>query len=91
MRIASNREYLEENFYPQYGRLFEDKVLDTIRHIADNPQIGREAFPEIARPEIRKILCDHYQYWIYYRLKRRTVEILSVRHTLMRIDSPRQL
>ena len=90
-RIASNREYLESNFYPEYGRWFEDKVLQTIRRLPDNPEIGREAFPEIERPEIRKILCDHYNYWIYYRLKKHVIEILSVRHTLMNIRSPRSL
>ena len=90
-RIASDREYLENNFYPEYGRWFEDKVLQTIRRLPDNPEMGREAFPEIGRPEIRKILCDHYSYWIYYRLKKHVIEILSVRHCLMRIDTPRQL
>ena len=90
-RITSNREYLESNFYPEYGRAFEDKVLQTIRRLPDNPEIGREAFPEIERPEIRKILCDHYSYWIYYRVKKHAIEILSVRHSLMRINTPRQL
>ena len=90
-RIASNREYLECNFYLEYGRWFEDKVLETIRRLPENPQLGCEAFPEVNRPEIRKILCDHYTYWIYYRVKKTTIEILSVRHCLMRIDSPRKL
>ena len=90
-RIASNREYLENNFYPEYGRWFEDKVLQTIRRLPDNPEMGREAFPEIGRPEIRKILCDHYNYWIYYRVQKRVIEILSVRHTLMNIRTPKQL
>ncbi len=90
-RIASNREYLEANFYPEFGRRFEDKVLQTFRRISDNPEIGREAFPSLKRPEILKILCDSYNYWIYYRLNKRTVEILSVRHCLMKIESPQQL
>ena len=90
-RIASSREYLESTFYPEYGRWFEDKVLQTIRRLPDNPEMGREAFSEIGRPEIRKILCDHYHYWIYYRVKKHVIEILSVRHCLMRIDTPRQL
>ena len=79
-RIASNREYLEGNFYPEYGRWFEDKVVQTIRRLSDNPEMGREAFPEIERPEIRKILCDHYSYWIYYRLHLpRTFNLPSLR------------
>ena len=90
-RIASNREYLEDNFYPEYGRRFEDKIVESIKRLPDNPELGREAFPEINRPEIRKLLCDHYSYWIYYRIKRTAIEILSVRHGLMRIDTPRSL
>ena len=90
-RIASNRKYLEDNFYLETGRRFEDNVLETIRQLPANPQLGREAFPELDRPEIRKILCDHYNYWIYYRAQKRVIEILSVRHTLMNIRSPKQL
>ena len=26
-RIASNRQHLENKFYPEYGRWFEDKVV----------------------------------------------------------------
>ena len=90
-RITANREYLETSFYPDYGRLFEDKVLETIRQLSDNPRLGRVAFPELDRPELRKILCRHYSYWIYYRTQKSAIEILSVRHCLMRIDTPRQL
>ena len=90
-RIASNRKYLEDNFYLETGRRFEDNVLETIRQLPANPQLGREAFPELDRPEIRKILCDHYNYWIYYRVQKRVIEMLSVRHTLMNIRTPKQL
>ena len=90
-RIASNRKYLEDNFYLETGRRFEDNVLETIRQLPANPQLGREAFPELDRPEIRKILCDHYNYWIYYRVQKRVIEILSARHTLMNIRTPKQL
>ena len=90
-RIASNRKYLEDNFYLETGRRFEDNVLETIRQLPANPQLGREAFPELDRPEIRKILCTHYNYWIYYRVGKRVIEILFVRHTLMNIRTPKQL
>ena len=90
-RIASNRRYLEDNFYLETGRRFEDNVLETVRQLPANPQLGREAFPELDRPEIRKILCNHYNYWIYYRVQKRVIEILSVRHTLMNIRTPKQL
>ena len=90
-RIASNRKYLEDNFYLETGRRFEDNVLETVRQLPTNPQLGREAFPELERPEIRKMLCNHYNYWIYYRVQKRVIEILSVRHTLMNIRTPKQL
>ena len=90
-RIASNRKYLEDNFYLETGRRFEDNVLETVRQLPANPQLGREAFPELERPEIRKILCNHFNYWIYYRVQKRVIEILSVRHTLMNIRTPKQL
>ena len=48
-RIASNRKYLEDNFYLETGRRFEDNVLETIRQLPANPQLGREAFPELDR------------------------------------------
>ena len=91
LRIAENRKYLEDNFYPEYGRWFEDRIIATIRRIPDNPELGREAFPEIGRPELRKILCEHYQYWVYYRMSKNLIEILSVRHCLMNVATPRQL
>ena len=90
-RIESNRLYLENEFYPEYGRNFEDKVLETIWSLTDQPDLGHEAFPELNRPELRKLLCKHYSYWIFYRRKKNRCEILSVRHTLMNINSPRQL
>ena len=90
-RFNSCSAYISENFYPAYADNWEEAVARTVERLPDNPELGREAFPEINRPEIRKLLCDHYNYWIYYRIKRTAIEILSVRHCLMRIDTPRQL
>ena len=90
-RIESARRYLENEFYPEYGRNFEDKVLETIQLLLDQPDLGQEAFPELNRPELRKLLCKHYNFWIFYRRKKNRCDILSVRHTLMNIDSPRKM
>ncbi|MCQ2395578.1 MAG: type II toxin-antitoxin system RelE/ParE family toxin [Kiritimatiellae bacterium] len=90
-RIESSRLFLENEFYPEYGRNFEDKVLETIRMLHDQPDLGHEAFPELNRPDLRKLLCKCYSYWIFYRRKKNQCEILSVRHTLMNINTPRQL
>ena len=91
VRIKAIRSYLETEFYLEYGRNFEDKVIETVALLAEQPELGHEAFPELARPDLRKILCNHYDYWIFYRRKRSVCEILSVRHTLMNIQSPRSL
>ena len=90
-RFNSCSAYISENFYPDYAANWEEAVAQTVERLPDNPELGREAFPEINRPELRKILCDHYHYWIFYRTKKDLIEILSVRHCLMNIDSPRKL
>ena len=90
-RINSIREYIEQNFYPEYGRAFEDDVIRTISLLEDNPDLGIEAFNSLNRPNIRKILCANHHHYIYYRRGKNVCEILSVRHTLMDIRSPRQL
>lgn len=90
-RISASRKYLEENFSVECGRDFEDEILETVRRLPDNPRLGREAFPQINRPEMRKILCRHYNCWIYYRATPRAIEILSVRHTLMSVRAPHEL
>ena len=90
-RLQSAFDYIADNFYLDYAIQFDRDARNVALRLPGNPEMGREAFPEIERPEIRKILCDHYSYWIYYRLKKHVIEILSVRHCLMRIDSPRQL
>ena len=91
MRIDSTREYIERKFYPEYGRAFEDDVIHTISLLEDNPDLGEAAFKELNRPELRRILCANHQHFIYYRHDKKICEILSVRHTLMDIRSPRQL
>ena len=90
-RLQSAFDYIADNFYLDYAIRFDSDARNVAASLPDNPELGREAFPELDRPEIRKILCDHYNYWIYYRVQKRVIEILSVRHTLMNIRSPKQL
>ena len=86
-RLQSAFDYIADNFYLDYAIRFDSDARNVAASLPANPQLGREAFPELDRPEIRKILCDHYNYWIYYRM----IEILPVRHTLMNIRTPKQL
>ena len=90
-RLQSAFDYIADNFYLDYAIQFDSETRSIAASLPANPQLGREAFPELDRPEIRKILCSHYNYWIYYRVQKRVIEILSVRHTLMNIRSPKQL
>ena len=90
-RLQSAFDYIADNFYLDYAIRFDSDARNVAASLPDNPELGREAFPELDRPEIRKILCDHYNSWIYYRVQKRVIEILSVRHTLMNIRTPKQL
>ena len=90
-RLQSAFDYIADNFYLDYAIQFDNDARNVALMFPANPQLGREAFPELDRPEIRKFLCDHYNYWIYYRVQKSVIEILSVRHTLMNIRSPKQL
>ncbi len=90
-RLQSAFDYIADNFYLDYAIRFDSDARNVAASLPANPQLGREALPELDRPEIRKILCDHNNYWIYYRVQKRMIEILSVRHTLMNIRTPKQL
>ena len=90
-RLQSAFDYIADNFYLDYAIRFDSDARNVAASLPDNHELGREAFPELDRPEIRKIICRHYNYWIYYRVQKRVIEILSVRHTLMNIRTPKQL
>ena len=90
-RLQSAFDYIADNFYLDYAIQFDGDARNVAASLPSNPELGVEAFPELDRPEIRKILCRHYQYWIYYRVRKSVIEILSVRHTLMNIRAPEQL
>ena len=85
-RLQSAFDYIADNFYLDYAIQFDTDARNVALMLPANPQLGREAFPELDRPEIRKILCNHYN-----RVQKRVIEILSVRHTLMNIRMPKQL
>ena len=90
-RLRENFRYIWQKFYPQYAEAFRADAMRMVRLLEDNPDLGEEAFKELNRPELRRILCANHQHFIYYRRGKKVCEILSVRHTLMDIRSPRQL
>ena len=91
VRLRSAVHYIAVNFYPEYAVAFANDATETAAMLPANPKLGVEAFPSIRRPQYRKILCKNRSWWIYYRIMKDRIEILSIRHCLMRIDTPRQL
>ncbi|MBQ2630692.1 MAG: type II toxin-antitoxin system RelE/ParE family toxin [Kiritimatiellae bacterium] len=79
------------NFYPEYAVAFANDVTDTAAMLPTNPKLGVEAFPSIRRPQYRKMLCKNRCWWIYYRIMNDRIEILSVKHALQNVLSPRDL
>ena len=83
--------YIATSFHPEYATAFESDVFSTTETIPPNPEIGVEAFKSMKRPEIRKILCKNRNWWVYYRVKKNCIEVLSVKHILQNVESPRNL
>jgi len=90
-RFAECSDYITSEFYPDYADAWEEDVAQTVEHLPLKPNLGIIAFPKLSRPELRKILLHNRRYWVYYRVTKTAIEILSIRHTLMNINSPRQL
>ena len=66
-------------------------MLSTTETIPPNPEIGIEAFKDMKRPQYRKILCKNRNWWVYYRIQKDCIEVLSVKHILQNVESPRNL
>ena len=83
--------YIATNFYSEYAIAFENDVFSTTEAIPPNPKIGLEAFPNMKRPEVRKILCKNRNWWVYYRIRKDCIEVLSVKHILQHVRAFRDL
>lgn len=71
-------DYIAANFYPEYADAFDADVLATAELLIDNPMLGVEAYPGIGRTDLRKILCNNKNWWLYYRILDDVVEIAQV-------------
>lgn len=87
-RLESYARYIAEHDYPQTAYNWLLDMRSATEHLADFPQAGREA-PEFAPSEIREI--THRGYRLFYRVKRNTCEIISIRHERYPIFSMRSL
>ena len=63
---------------------WEDDVFATTAQLNDFPESG-SIVRELNRNDIRQVLVGDYR--VIYRVKRRNVEILTVRHTAFLIQS----
>ena len=91
IRLRNAFLYIATNFIPEYAVAFENDVLSTTETIPQNPEIGIEAFKDMKRPQYRKILCKNRNWWVYYRIRKNCIEVLSVKHSLQNVKSPRSL
>ena len=80
LRLQASWTYIAETFYEEYATAFEEDIFQTVERIGRQPSIGVEAFPELARPELRKFLSAKRNFWVYYRIRRDVCEIMSIRH-----------
>ena len=90
-RFTSISNYIAREFYPDYADAWEEDVAATIVPLADHPRLGTEAFPGIKRMDLRRILLANKNYWVYYRIGKSAIEILSIRHVLQDIRTPYNL
>lgn len=83
-RLREYAKSIAEYDYPQTAYEWLVDMKAAVEHLADFPQIGREV-PEFNDGKVREII--HRGYRIFYRVKRSTVEIISVRHSRFLIES----
>ena len=83
-RLIEIEDYISKDS-PERAARFVDKIVDHAELLSNNPQLGRMA-PETANSIIRELIFKKYR--IVYRLKKDTIEILTVfeGHMLLRID-----
>lgn len=71
-------DYIADNFYPEYADAFDADVLATVELLIDNAMLGVEAYPDLKRPDLRKILCHNRNWWVYYRILGDVTEIAQI-------------
>jgi plasmid stabilization system protein ParE len=72
---------------PRFAGLFVMDTLEAVNRLSSFPRLGRMV-PETGNPSIREILLGNYR--IVYRVRRETVEILTVWQGA-RLFDPRRL
>jgi toxin ParE1/3/4 len=68
----------------QYASLFIQDVLQSVDRLADFPESGRTV-PELNDSSIREIIFGNYR--VIYRIKKKSIGIVTVRHGAGILDS----
>ncbi len=73
--IEAQTYFSQDN--PEMARTIAQRLWDSTRRLADNPQIGRPGHAT----GTREWVVSHTPYLIVYRLREETIEILRLWHT----------
>lgn len=75
-RVAGISEYIARDNLSAAEK-WVDSIFNAVKRLTDFPESGR-IVPEIEKKEIREIIIGNYR--IIYRLSKREIRILTVRH-----------
>ena len=87
-RLAEYARSIAEYDYPQTAHDWLMDMRTAVEHLADFPLSGREV-PEFQESNVREIV--HRGYRIFYRIRAKRCEIISVRHSRFQIRSIQSL
>lgn len=75
-RVDEIADYIAENNV-EASRVFLIDIFAAVERLENSPDSGR-VVPEVKRPNIREIIFKNYR--VVYRVERKRVSILTVRH-----------
>jgi plasmid stabilization system protein ParE len=83
--LAEIEDFIAKDSAERAAKFIDEIAAHTESALSGEPRSGRTV-PEISNPEIRELLFKKYR--IVYRVKKNTVEILTVfeGHRLLRVD-----
>jgi len=81
-RLSTIAEWIAADRPDAADRLVEE-IFAAVKRLGQFPKSGREV-PEFQRPDLREIIYGKYR--IIYRVRKNSVEILTIRHSLQLLD-----
>ncbi len=80
-RVNEIADYIAED-NAKAARMFLIDIFGAVDRLGNFPQSGR-VVPEVKRPNIREIIFGNYR--VIYRVERKRVSVLAVRHGKQRL------